>query len=194
MEMSSDFIMTEESDYSKNNLFTSSNSDWADKTPSPGSIDDWSRAVVDGIDRLCCDGGVRDPEGSRTLVDLVLERPQKHPTKQRLLPMRKRTMLPSSHKSPSARPKPKLRLACEAKRCLKWSPFEDHHLRTLISNGSDRKTQRRSPTGGVCWMLHVDFPTDSWSSRMIRGVEESSFLRNKENVLSSNKSTSLSSM
>jgi hypothetical protein len=31
-------------------------------------MDDWSRAVVDGIDRLCCDGGVRDPEGSRTLV------------------------------------------------------------------------------------------------------------------------------
>ncbi len=31
-------------------------------------IDDWSRVVVDGIDRLCCDGGVRDPEGSRTLV------------------------------------------------------------------------------------------------------------------------------
>ena len=23
---------------------------------------------MDGIDRLCCDGGVRDPEGSRTLV------------------------------------------------------------------------------------------------------------------------------
>jgi hypothetical protein len=32
------------------------------------SRDDWSRAVVDGIDHLCCDGGVRDPEGSRTLV------------------------------------------------------------------------------------------------------------------------------
>ncbi len=29
---------------------------------------DWSRAVVDGIDRLCCDGEVRGPEGSRTLV------------------------------------------------------------------------------------------------------------------------------
>ncbi len=60
--------MTKESDDSKNDLFTSSNSDWANKTPSPGSTDDWSRAVVDGIDRLCCDGGVRDPEGSRTLV------------------------------------------------------------------------------------------------------------------------------
>ncbi len=23
---------------------------------------------MDGIDRLCCDGGVRDPEGSRTLI------------------------------------------------------------------------------------------------------------------------------
>jgi hypothetical protein len=31
-------------------------------------MDDWSKAVVNGIDRLCCDGGVRDPEGSRTLV------------------------------------------------------------------------------------------------------------------------------
>ena len=63
----SDVIMTVESDDSKNNLFTSSNSDWANKAPSSGSIDDWLRAVVDGIDRLFCDGGVRDPEGSRTL-------------------------------------------------------------------------------------------------------------------------------
>ncbi len=31
-------------------------------------MDDWSTAVVDGIDRLCCDGGVRDPEGTCTLV------------------------------------------------------------------------------------------------------------------------------
>jgi hypothetical protein len=64
----SDVIMTEESDDSKDNLFTSSNSDWANKSPSSDSIGDWSRAVVDGIDRLCCDGDVRDPEGSRTLV------------------------------------------------------------------------------------------------------------------------------
>jgi hypothetical protein len=60
--------MTEESDDSKNNVFTSSNSDCANKNPSSGSIDDWSRAVVDGSDRLCCDGSVRDPQGSRTLV------------------------------------------------------------------------------------------------------------------------------
>ncbi len=66
--VASDVTITEESDNSKNNLFTSSNSDWANKTPSSDSIDDWARAVVDGIDRLCCDGGVRDPEGSRTLV------------------------------------------------------------------------------------------------------------------------------
>jgi hypothetical protein len=60
--------MTEESDDFKNNLFTSSNSDWSNKNPASVSIDDWSRAVVDGIDRLCYDGGVRDPEGFRTLV------------------------------------------------------------------------------------------------------------------------------
>jgi hypothetical protein len=131
-------------------------------SPSPGSIDGWSRAVVDGIDRLCCDEGVRDPKGSRTLVaDLVLGRPQKHLTKQGFLPKPKSMTLPSSHKCPSARPKPRLRLACEAKRCLKWSPFEDHHLLTLTSNGSDSKTQRKSPTGGVCWKLHPDFRTDS---------------------------------
>ncbi len=64
----SDVAMTEKSDDSKNNLFTTSNSDWANKTPFSDSIDDWSRAVVDGIDRLCCDGGIRDPEGFRTLV------------------------------------------------------------------------------------------------------------------------------
>ena len=49
-------------------LFTSSISDWSNKNFSGNSIDDWSRAVVDGIDRLCHDGGVRDPEGSRNLV------------------------------------------------------------------------------------------------------------------------------
>ena len=58
----SDVVMTEESDDSKDNFFTTSNADWANKTPFSDSMDDWSRAVVDGIDRLCCDGGVRDPE------------------------------------------------------------------------------------------------------------------------------------
>jgi hypothetical protein len=49
-------------------LFTSSSSDWSNKNFSDSSIDDWSRAVVDSIDRLCHDGGVRDSEGSRNLV------------------------------------------------------------------------------------------------------------------------------
>ncbi len=60
--------MTEKPDDPTNNLFTSSSSDWTNKPFSENSRDDWSRAVVDGIDCLCCDGGVRDPEGSRTLV------------------------------------------------------------------------------------------------------------------------------
>ncbi len=60
--------MTEKLEHPENNLFTSSNSDWSNKPFSEYSIDDWSSAVVVGIDRLCCDGGVRDPEGSRTLV------------------------------------------------------------------------------------------------------------------------------
>jgi hypothetical protein len=60
--------MTEIPEHPKNTLFSSSNSDWSNKTFSENSRDDWSRAVVDSIDRLCCDGGVRDPEGSRTLV------------------------------------------------------------------------------------------------------------------------------
>ncbi len=64
----SDVEMTERPDHHTNNLFTSSSSDWSNKPLSEKSRDDWSRAVVDGIDRLCCDGGVRDPEGSRTLV------------------------------------------------------------------------------------------------------------------------------
>ncbi len=63
-----DVEMTEKPDHPENNLFTSSNSDWSNRLFSENSRDDWSRAVVDGIDRLCCDGGVRDPEGSRTLV------------------------------------------------------------------------------------------------------------------------------
>ena len=64
----SDVEMTEKPEHPENNLFTSSNSDWPNKPFSENSIDDWSSAVVVGIDRLCCDGGVRDPEGSRTLV------------------------------------------------------------------------------------------------------------------------------
>jgi hypothetical protein len=117
----------------------------------------------------------RGPAPSLLLRDLVLKRLQKHLTKQGLLPKLKSTTLPSSHKCPSVRPKPRLRLACEAKRCLKWSPFEDLHRRTLTTNGPDSRTQRKSPTGGVYWKLHPDFLTDSWSSRMIRDVGESSF-------------------
>ena len=64
----SDVKMTEKLDDPTNNLFTSSISDWLNKTLSENSRDDWLRAVVDGINRLCCNGGVRDPEGSRTLV------------------------------------------------------------------------------------------------------------------------------
>ena len=64
----SDVEMTENPDHPENNLFSSSNSDWSKQLFSENSRDDWSRAVVDGIDRLCCDGGLRDPEGSRTLV------------------------------------------------------------------------------------------------------------------------------
>jgi transposase InsO family protein len=64
----SDVEMTEKPDHPENNLFPSSNSDWSKQLFSENSRDDWSRAVVDGIDRLCCDGGLRDPEGSRTLV------------------------------------------------------------------------------------------------------------------------------
>ncbi len=63
-----DVEMTKNPDHPKNNLFSSSNSDWFNKIFSENSRDDWSRAVVDGIDRLSRDGGVRDPEGSRTLV------------------------------------------------------------------------------------------------------------------------------
>jgi hypothetical protein len=64
----SDVEMTEKINDPINNLFTSSSSDWLNKKFSESSRDDWLKAVVDGIDRLCCDGGVRDPEGSHTLV------------------------------------------------------------------------------------------------------------------------------
>jgi hypothetical protein len=162
----SDVLMTEESDDSKNNLFTSSNSDWANKNPSPGSIDDWSRAVVDGIDRLCCDEGVRDPEESRTLVAATRSRVRasaEAPDNAGASTEAEEHDAPVLSQVPKrARPKPRLRLACEAKRCLKWPPFEDHHLPTLTSNGSGSKTQRKSPTtGGVCWKLHPNSLTDS---------------------------------
>jgi hypothetical protein len=191
----SDVVMTEESDDSKNNLLTSSNSDWVNKNPLPGSIDNWSRTVVDGIDRLCCDGGVQDPEGSRTLVAATRSRARASAE----APDKAGTSIEAEeHDAPVLSQvlkrvtKAKAKACCEAKRCLKWSPFEGHHLLTLTSNGSDSKSQRKSPTGGVCWKLHPDFLTDSWSSRMIRDVGESSFHWNKESVLSS-KSISLCS-
>ncbi len=61
-------------DDSIGSLFTPSISDWSNENFSDNSIDDWSRAVVDGIDRLCHDGGVRDPEGSRNLVAAMRSR------------------------------------------------------------------------------------------------------------------------
>jgi hypothetical protein len=82
---------------------------------------------------------------------------------------------PSLYQTDPVRTKPRLRLACEAKRCLKWSTFEDHHLLTLTSNGTDSKMRRKSPTGGICWKLHPVFLTDSWSWRMIRDVCKLSF-------------------
>jgi hypothetical protein len=192
----SDVIMTEESDDSKNNLFTSSNSDWANKTPSPDSIDDWSRAVVDGTDRLCCDGGVRDPEGSRTLIAATRSRARASAE----APDESRTSTDAEERDgPVLSQKPKRATKAKAKACMRGkevsevvtfrgSPPPDPHDKWV-----GQQTQQKSPTGGVCWKLHPDFLTDSWSSRMIRDVKESSFRWNKENVLSS-KSTSLFSM
>ncbi len=48
-----DVKMTDKPDDPTNNLFSSSSSDWLNKTLSESSRDDWSRAVVDGINRLC---------------------------------------------------------------------------------------------------------------------------------------------
>ncbi len=145
--------MTEIPDHPKNTLFSSSNSDWSNKTFSENSEDDWPRAVVDSIDRLCCDGRVRDPEGSRTLVAATRSR-ARAPAEPRPRP---KSIPWSRHGSPrhrptchSMQPKQKPRLACEAKRRQKWSPFEDHHLLTRMTSGWVSKTQRKSPTGGVC--------------------------------------------
>jgi hypothetical protein len=188
--------MTEESDDSKNNLFTSSNSDWASKTPSPSSIDDWSRAVVEGIDRLCCDGGVRDPEGSRTLVAATrscarasAETPDKTGT----------STDAEEHDAPVLSQKPERANKAKAKACVRGkevseavtfrgSPPPDPHIKWV---GQQDATE--IPNGVVCWKLHLDSQTDSWSSRMIRDAGESSFRWNKENVLSS-KNISLFSM
>ncbi len=161
----SDVEMTEESDDSTSNLFTSTSSDWVGKKPSPDSINDWSKAVVDGIDRLCCDGGVRDPEGSRTLAaatqrDHVLVPPQRLRLRQELLLRSKRKTLRSYTESPSVQLRPKSRLVCEARRCLRWSPFGDHHLLTLTPNGSGIKMQPKSPTEGVCLNHH---PVPRWA-------------------------------
>jgi hypothetical protein len=142
-----------EMDHPTNNLFSSSNSDWSNKRFSENSRDDWSRAVVDGIDRLSCDGGLRGPKGSRTLVAATRSRVRAFAEallKQELLLRLKHKSLRSRAKCPSVQPRSEPRLACEAGRRLKWLPFRDHHLLTLTSSGLDSKTQPRSLTGGVC--------------------------------------------
>jgi hypothetical protein len=107
-----------------------------------------------------------------------------------VLPLRLRPrpkpMPRSKHNSPrprpnrhSVQPRQEPRLSCEAKRRQKWLPSGDHHLLTLTTSGLASKTQRKSPTGGVCQNHHPDSQTDSWSSRMIRGVKELSFRWNR---------------
>jgi hypothetical protein len=129
----SDVIMTEESDDSKNNLFTSSNSDWANKNPSSGS--------------------------SLPLRDLVFERLQKPLTKQGLLPKLKSTTLLSSHKRPSARPKPSKAKACVRGKevpevvTFRGSPPTDPHVKWV---GQQDATE--IPNGGRLLEAPLGFP------------------------------------
>ncbi len=112
----------------------------------------------------------------------------------RILPQRQESPLKSKHgllrtqaRRHRVQSRYELRLAYEAKRYRKWSPFGDHHLRILTTSGSGSKTPPRYQTGGVCSTHHPDFRTVFWSSRMIIDVRESSFRRNRESG-SSNKS------
>jgi hypothetical protein len=157
----SDVIMTEESDDSKNNLFTSSNSDWANKTPSPGSIDDWSRAVVDGIDRLCCDGDVRDPEASRTLVAATRSRARASAE----TPDKAGTSTDAEeHDAPVLSQKPKRATKAKAKACVRGkdvsevvtfrgSPPPDPHIKWV---GQQDATE--IPNGGRLLEAPPGFP------------------------------------
>ncbi len=155
----SDVTMTEESDDSKNNLFTSSNSDWANKTPSPGLIDDWSKAVVDGIDCLYCDGGVRDPEESRTLVAATryrarasAETPDKAGT----------STDAEEHDAPVLLQKPKRATKAKAKACVRdkevsevvtfrGSPLPDPHQMGLTARRNGNP-QRGAFAGSSTWI------------------------------------------
>mgnify|MGYP000135273970 FL=1 len=161
-----DVEMTEIPEHPKNTLFSSSNSDWSNKTFSENSRDDWSRAVVDSIDRLCCDGGVRDPEGSRTLVATTRSRaraPAEVQAKAEANTVIETQLAPTSTDLPQHTAKAKTKACVRGKETSEVVTF-----RGLVS-----KTQQKSPTGGVCWSHHPDSQTDSWSSKMIRDVKES---------------------
>ncbi len=59
-------------------------------------------------------------------------------------------LAPGSTELPQCAAKVRTKAVCEAKRRQKWLPSGDHHLLTLTTSGLVSKTQRKSPTGGVC--------------------------------------------
>ncbi len=106
----------------------------------------------------------RGPAPSLPLHDRVLERQQKHLTKQGLLPMRKSTTLPSSRKSPSVQPKPK----------LKWVGQQDA---TEIPNGG---RLLEAPPGFPDGLLVIEY--DQRRRRIIVSLEQRERLVKQEHL------------
>ncbi len=162
---------------------------------SDNSRDDWSRAVVDGIDRLCHDGGVRDPEGSRNLVAATRSRVRASAEMQQqaaALPETESQDAPV-HQEALRRPTKAKAKACSRGKesseviTFRGSPPPDPHSKWI-----GQQDEKEIPSGGVCLKLHPDFQTDSWWSKTTRDLDESSFQWNNESV-SSSKNTSLCS-
>jgi hypothetical protein len=151
--VSLDVDMTEKPDDPTNNLFTSSSSDWSNKLLSEDSRDDWSRAFVTGIDRLCYDGGVRDPEGSRTLVAATRSRVRASAealAEARATAEVETQVAPISSEAPQRAAKGRTKACVRGKETsevvtFRGSPPPDSHVKWV---GQQDATE--IPNGGVC--------------------------------------------
>jgi hypothetical protein len=149
----SDVDMIKKPDDPANNLLTSSSSDWTNKPFSENSKDDWSRAVVDGIERLCCDGGVRDPDGSRTLIAATRSRARASAEAQAdagAMAEIEAQVTPVLRESPQHAAKAKTKACVRGKETsevvtFRGSPPPDSHLKWV-----GQQDASKIPNGGVC--------------------------------------------
>jgi hypothetical protein len=111
----------------------------------------------------------------------VLERPQRHLTKQRLL------LKPKTQDAPVLQEAPKRTAKAKAKACARQRDVRgDHVSRTSTSRPSRQlgraKMQRKSPTGGVCWNGLLIIEDDQRRRRIIVPSEQRERLVKQEHL------------